>query len=87
MKYKINFKIFNTLRGNPMKEFIVYQMQIDSEEINGVNRTTKMSTLVRRVKAKTQEEAIGKFVLESNTIPAIKKLNVECIPLDLLKTI
>lgn len=70
-----------------MKEFIIYQMQIDSKEIVGINHNTKMSTVVRRVKAKTQEEAIGKFVLESNSIPALQKLNVECIPLELLKTI
>ena len=67
------------------KTYIVYQMQIDSEEIIGRNNNFIMSTLIRKVTAYSKEEAIGKFILESNTIKAKQKLNVDCIELSKLK--
>ena len=70
-----------------METFIIYQMQIDSEEKNGMNNNILMSTIVRKVEANSKEEAIGKFVLESNTIKAKQKLNIECIKLSELKSL
>jgi len=70
-----------------METYIVYQMQIDSEERNGINNNILMSTLVRKVEAKSKEEAIGKFALMSNDIKAKQKLNIECIKLSELASI
>jgi len=80
-------KILNTLRGKTMEQYIIYQMQIDKQEIIGSNHNTEMSTLVRLVSASSHEEAIGKFIIESQAIPAIKKIAVECIKLSELKTL
>jgi len=70
-----------------MKTFIVYQMQIDSEERIGLNNNVLMSTVVRRVDANSEEEAIGKFVLGTNHIKAQRKLNIECAALSELKSL
>jgi len=70
-----------------METYIVYQMQIDSEERNGTNNNILMSTLVRKVEASSKEEAIGKFVLMSNDIKAKQKLNIECIKLSELASL
>lgn len=70
-----------------MKKFIVYQQQVDSETRNGADSQILISTVIRLVYAKSEEEAIGKFVLETKNIPAKQKLNVECIELSVLKSI
>jgi len=80
-------KILNTLRGKKMEQYIIYQMQIDKHEVIGSNHNTEMSTIVRLVRSETLEEAIGKFVLDSQSIPAIKKLAVCCNKLSELKTL
>ena len=64
-----------------MKTFIVYQMQVDSQEKNGFNTNFNVSTVIRKVEAETKEEAIGKFVLNTSSIVAFKKLNIDCIEL------
>ncbi len=68
-----------------MKKFIVIQMQIDAEVIEGNNKNISMSNVVRRIEAESKEIAIGKFVIATQEIKAIKKMNIECYDLSELK--
>jgi hypothetical protein len=70
-----------------MKTFIVYQMQIISEESIGTHNYVQMVTIVRKVFANSEEEAIGKFVLGTNEIEANKKLDIECVELSDLESL
>jgi hypothetical protein len=70
-----------------LTRFIVAQMIINNEE-HKLNRSDiGMSVIIRNVGAETKEEAIGKFILQTNDIKCIKKLDVEVYELDNLKTI
>ena len=62
-------------------------MKVDSQDRIGLENRVLMSTIIRKVMANSEAEAIGKFVLETNSITAVKKLNVECIKLSQLTTI
>ena len=64
-----------------MKKFIVIQMQIDNEIIEGNNKNISMSNVVRQIEAESKEIAIGKFVIATQDIKAQKKLNIECYDL------
>jgi hypothetical protein len=64
-----------------MKKFIVIQMQIDNEIIEGNNKHISMSNVVRQIEAETKEIAIGKFVIATQNIKAQKKMNIECYDL------
>lgn len=75
---KIYFKI---------KHFIVIQMTIEKEEIVGSSKNTIMQNIVRQIKAESKEIAIGKFVIATQDIKAIKKLEIECYDLSELKSV
>lgn len=60
-------------------------MQIDAEVIEGNNKNISMSNVVRRIEAESKEIAIGKFVIATQEIKAIKKMNIECYDLSELK--
>jgi hypothetical protein len=64
-----------------MKKFIVIQMQIDNEIIEGNNKNISMSNVVRQIEAESKEIAIGKFVIATQDIKAQKKMNIECYDL------
>lgn len=68
-----------------MKTFIIFQMLVD----NIRNHNAEMSIIIRKVDANSREEAIGKFVIEteSESIQAFKKLNIQCIELSDLKSL
>jgi len=68
-----------------MKWFIIYQMIINKIERVGFTQNTEMSVTVRKVRANSKEEAIGKFVIETANIQAIEKLQVQCDELDQLQ--
>jgi len=70
-----------------MKQFVVIQMKIDTEDVSDKDVTVKMSNLVRYAEAESQEEAIGKFVLATQGIKAKKKLDIECYELSNLKRV
>lgn len=70
-----------------MKDFIVYQQIMVKQELVNNNNMVYWDTVVRRVKANTQEEAIGKFVVSTNDVVSIQKLNIVCIELSTLKCI
>ncbi len=70
-----------------MKDFIVYQVLVVVEEIIGNINTINLETVVRRVVADSQEQAIGMFILNTKDIKAVRRLDVDCILLDSLKTI
>ena len=67
-----------------MKKFIVIQMQIDNEIIEGNNKNISMSNVVRQIEAESKEIAIGKFVIATQDIKAQKKMNIECYDLSKL---
>ena len=64
-----------------MKKFIVIQMQIDNEIIEGNDKNISMSNVVRQIEAESKEIAIGKFVIATQDIKAQKKMNIECYDL------
>jgi len=70
-----------------MKHFIIVQMTIVKEEIVGNNKNTIMANIVRQIKAESKEIAIGKFVIATQEIKAIKKLEIECYDLSELKSV
>ena len=68
-----------------MKKFVVIQMQVDAAVIEDNNTSFTMSNVVRQIEAESKEIAIGKFVIATQGIKAIKKLNIECYELSELK--
>ena len=70
-----------------MKHFIIIQMTIIKEEIVGNNKNTIMENIVRQIKAESKEIAIGKFVIATQEIKAIKKLEIECYDLSELRSV
>lgn len=70
-----------------MKDFIVYQQIMVKQELVNNNNMVYWDIVVRRVKANTQEEAIGKFVIYTNDVVSIQKLTIICIELSMLKCI
>lgn len=70
-----------------MKKFIVIQMQIDAETIVGNEKNISMSNVVRQIEAESKEIAIGKFVIATQDIKAIKKMNIECYDLSELRSV
>lgn len=62
--------------------YLVIQMCIEGKKEVGNDTTINMFNIVRRIRAKTDAEAIGKFVLSTNNISAVQKLNIECFNLD-----
>ena len=70
-----------------MKHFIGIQMTIEKEEIVGSSKNTIMQNIVRQIKAESKEIAIGKFVVATQDIKAIKKLEIECYDLSELKSV
>jgi hypothetical protein len=46
-----------------------------------------MESIVRQIKAESKEIAIGKFVIATQEIKAIKKLEIECYDLSELKSV
>lgn len=70
-----------------METYIVYQMQIDSEERIGVKNNFVMSTIIRKIDANSKEEAIGKFIINTTSIKAQQKLDVMCIVLSELASL
>lgn len=70
-----------------MKHFIILQMTIVKEEFVGNNKNTIMKNIVRQIKAESKEIAIGKFVIATQDIKAIKKLEIECYDLSELRSV
>lgn len=67
--------------------YIVLQVHVDSKKIVNSTENILLSTHVRKIKANSKEEAIGKFVIEIQELKPYQKLDVECYLLDDLKTI
>lgn len=62
-------------------------MIVESDDAIGNNHNITMGNIVRKVKAKTKETAIGKFVIATKDIKVKQKLNIECYDLTELKSI
>jgi hypothetical protein len=57
-----------------MNTFIITQIIVTSESNNEIN----LDHIIRVVIAQNKETAIGIFVIETQDIPANKKLNINC---------
>jgi hypothetical protein len=77
-------KIFNSKK---MKEFIVYEALVESETKQQNNTDIIIVVVCRKVKAINQEEAIGKFVLDTLEEKCIKRLGINIVELNYLKSI
>lgn len=69
-----------------MNTYIVTQMVVESQEIINNIHHTSMDCIVRKVEASSREEAIGKFVIATEYIKVIKKLDLRCYDLTELIT-
>jgi hypothetical protein len=69
------------------KRFLCYQQMVMSEELDGNTNNIKIETVIRNIGAKNKEEAIGKFIIQTRSIEARKKLEPICFLLDDLTTI
>ena len=69
------------------KTYIVYQNVVVKQEMAGYNNNVEMAVIVRRVKAKSEAEAIGKFILNTSNEIYQQKLEPCCIELTNLKLI
>lgn len=66
-----------------MKKFLVYQLLILNEKKGMMN----IDTVIRKVNADNSEEAINKFKLEVDKMPAESRSNIEYNELDLITEI
>ena len=60
-----------------MKTYIIVQTIITKEEVVGLTKTTNVENVIRQVYANSEEEAIGKFVIGTQDIKAIKRLDIK----------
>jgi len=65
-----------------MKEWLCYQSIVTKEELIGNTNNIGVDTIIRLVEAKTKEEAMGKFLLNTKDVKAVKKLDVECFEIN-----
>ncbi|HTO35658.1 MAG TPA: hypothetical protein VLZ72_05435 [Flavobacterium sp.] len=64
------------------KRFLCYQEVVMKEGIVGTTNKIEIGVVIRNVGAKSQEEAIGKFILATSEIEVQKRLEPTCFPLD-----
>ncbi len=70
--------------------FIVYQSVIEDStfDAEAMRNIIGIQTYIRKVEATTQEEAIGKFILDTGALKFEKRIEpVTCFKFDSLKTI
>lgn len=56
-------------------------MQIVSKNKIGAKTRISMSNVVRRIESRSKELAIRKFVIATQNIKAVKKMNIQCYEL------
>ena len=66
---------------------IFLEREIQTIDNNSTSITNMWGDIVRIVEAETEEEAIGKFIVQTRYVKAKEKLNVNCYKLEHLKTI
>lgn len=69
------------------KTFIVSQVFVEKEENKGYQNYISVGVTIRKIKAKNESEAIGKFILNTNDIIVKQKLTPECVEFKKLKEI
>ena len=70
-----------------MENYLCSQQYVQKQEIVGNNNNVEINVIIRKVKAKSKEEAIGKFIMGTQKIDAVKKLDVECFLMNELLTL
>jgi len=66
-------------------KFICIQIYREKEIRTENSLTNVWGEIVRVVEANTEEEAIGKFILQTRYVNAVEKLGVSCYKLENLK--
>ena len=69
------------------KVFILVQTLLIRREMVGNRQDNYWENVVRKVTAESNESAIGKFVLQTSNIEAIERMGIECILLDIMKSL
>jgi len=70
-----------------MNMYIVIQMCVEKTIIENGSQNTQMVNIVRKIDAETKEQAIGKFVINTQNVIAQQKLSIECYDLAKLNSI
>lgn len=83
LMYLLGMLIYHILcQYNPHKKnkFTVYQQMHMRDEIDedGI-KTTFIDTYMRFVDAKTEEEAIGKFLADTRNVKCLKRYEINCV--------
>jgi len=70
--------------------WLVYQQLIEKETFDQLSGSYKIQAgvYIRKVKADSEAEAIGKFIIDTTGVPHIKRVEpITCFEFDRLKTI
>jgi len=70
-----------------MKTFIVYQLVVEKKKMTQHGEDIVINAIVRKVKAKSEEEAMGKFIIGTKEVEAIQRLEIVCAELSRLKSL
>lgn len=68
-------------------KFICVQIYLEKKIQNLDSQTNVWAEIIRVVEAETEEEAIGKFIIQTRYVKAVEKLGVTCYRLEWIKTI
>lgn len=68
-------------------KFICVQIYLEKKIQNLDSQTNVWAEIIRVVEAETEEEAIGKFIIQTRYVKAVEKLGVNCYRLEWIKTI
>lgn len=71
-----------------MKNFIVVQTILSRiDRPNAYTQNNNWDNIIRTVKAKTTEEALGRFIIETQNVKAVEKLSPQIAELDNIITL
>jgi len=68
-------------------KFICVQIYLEKKIQNLDSQTNVWAEIIRVVEAETEEEAIGKFIIQTRYVKAVEKLGVTCYRLEWIKII
>lgn len=66
------------------KNYLCYQAVVTKKEKNGNDTIITIGTIARNVSAKSETEAIQKFIKYTQIVKTIERLEVDCFLIDTL---
>lgn len=75
------------LFGKKQTHLVCIQFILDEQKINNNENTMIFDDITRIVEADIEQEAVGKFILQTKNITAKQKLDLRCYKLENLKKI